>query len=173
MATEVTTPRQAAATASTSQSPPTRSWVPAPTTNPSQEPELPCGPAGAEAPAACARGLGPRRAPLGVKDAGARDGEPRTEQARGEPHCMILASTHRRRAKWLRQPPGCAEPASRGAGILPSFVNSRRSAPPQPADVQLGGGQPGSGSASQSAPLLSSPRPSSVPLSEPALTQLP
>lgn len=48
---------------------------------------------------------------------------------------MIFAITHRRRAKSLRLQPGGAQRASRGAGILPSFVSSGRSAPPQLADV--------------------------------------
>lgn len=89
-----------------------------------------------------------------------------------ESNWMIFAITHRRRAKSLRRPPGCAPRASPGAGILPSFVNSGRSAPPKLADVQLSGGQTRSGSAYQPS-LLLLPLPYSVPLSEPALTQLP
>jgi hypothetical protein len=76
---------------------------------------------------------------------------------------LTVAITHRRRAKWFRLPPGCARPASRGTRTRSSFVSGWRSAPPQLADVQPGGRQPGSGSAPQSSSLLCSPSPSPSP----------
>ena len=81
----------------------------------------------------------------------------------------IRAVTHRRREKPLRRPPGCAQPASRGAGILPSFVSRGRSAP-----LRLADGRPAAGTRLRlrfPASALLSPRPFSVPPAEPALTR--
>ena len=69
---------------------------------------------------------------------------------------LIFAVTHRRETKPLRRPPGFAQPESRGAGILPSFVSGGRSAPPRLADRQPA---PGSSSGSASQPLPSFPLP--------------
>lgn len=54
---------------------------------------------------------------------------------------LIFAVTHRRETKPLRRPPGFAQPESRGAGILPSFVSSAGwSTFPRLADRQLAPG---------------------------------
>lgn len=88
---------------------------------------------------------------------------------------LIFAVTHRRETKPLRRPPGFAQPESRGAGILPSFVSGGRSAPPRLADRQPA---PGSSSGSASQPLPSfplpfapTPPPQPPPRVEPALTR--
>lgn len=66
--------------------------------------------------------------------------------------------------KRLRGPLACVQPASRGAGIFPSFCQWRAVRSGELAAVQLGGWKPGWGSASFAAlspPLL--PLPCSVP----------